>query len=207
METDFPARGNHVLSFLQTFLPYLFHCEQLFHLVEIYFKRILYYDQRQQIFCLLETIIFHSCIFYFFETIIIIRRRPIFLKELLFLLAETVFFNFFRTIIQMEAVFRSTEILTVSQFLKKSIIPVIWNHFFGFAGIPVSKSIFFQLVETVFSSNPSLRLVYRGFGFKQCAFIQCLFSLLVMNKIFHVLKFLEFINELWKICFPLGKNV
>ena len=96
---------------------------------------------------------------------------------------------------------------TVSQFLKKSIIPVIWNHFFGFAGIPVSKSIFFQLVETVFSSNPSLRLVYRGFGFKQCAFIQCLFSLLVMNKIFHVLKFLEFINELWKICFPLGKNV
>ena len=28
-----------------------------------------------------------------------------------------------------------------------------------------------------------------------------------MNKIFHFLKFQEFINELGKLCFPLGKNV
>ena len=32
------------------------------------------------------------------------------------------------------------------------------------------------------------------------------FKLNMVNKIFHFLKFQEFINELGKICFPVGKN-
>ena len=44
----------------------------------------------------------------FFKTIIAIRRRQMFFKKILFLLVETVFFNFFQTLIQMESVFWST---------------------------------------------------------------------------------------------------
>ena len=93
-------------------LKYHFHWKQFFHLVEIYFKRILHCGQWQRIFFLLETIFFHS---YIFETIIVIRRRPIFLK-ILFLLVETVFFNFFKILVRMEAVFRSNGIVFVKPF-------------------------------------------------------------------------------------------
>ena len=84
METDFLASGNHFVHFLK----YIFSWKQFFHLVEIYFKRILYYGQRY----ISER---HSFIHTFFETIIVIKGRPIF-KKLLFLLVEAVFFKFFR---------------------------------------------------------------------------------------------------------------
>ena len=72
------------------FLKYSFYWRQFFHLLEICFKRILYYDQWQRVFCLMRLFI-HI----FFGTITAITRRPIF-KKILFLLLETVFFNFFR---------------------------------------------------------------------------------------------------------------
>ena len=109
-------------TLLFQYLKYPFHSKQFFYLVEIYFKRILYYRQRQQIFCLVETIFFHS---HFLETIIAIRRRPIFKKKNLFLPEETVFFNFFRILIGMEVAFRSSEIA----FFKESFILAIGNGF------------------------------------------------------------------------------
>ena len=65
-ETDFLASGNyfvpvHQISFILEIV------------VDIYFKRILYYGQCQRIFFLMGTILSHS---YFFETIIAIRGRP-----------------------------------------------------------------------------------------------------------------------------------
>ena len=79
--------------------------------METYFKRIFYYSQWQRIFCLMGTIFFHQ----YFLSIDVIRRRPIF-KKILFLLVETVFFSFFQTLIRMEAVFWSTEIVFFNKF-------------------------------------------------------------------------------------------
>ena len=52
-----------VETILFQFLKFSFYWKQFSHLVEIYFKRILYYGQWQRIFCLVERIFFHS---YFF---------------------------------------------------------------------------------------------------------------------------------------------
>ena len=67
-------------TILCQYLKYPFHWKWFFHLLEIYFKRILYYSQWQRIFFLKETIFFHS--HFFFETIAEIRGRPKFLKHL-----------------------------------------------------------------------------------------------------------------------------
>ena len=96
------------------YLKYPFHWKQFFHLFEIYFKRILYYSQWQRIFCLVETIFFHS---HFLETIIAIRGRPIFKKESL-ISARGNRFQFIQILIQMEVAFRSSEIA----FFKESFI-------------------------------------------------------------------------------------
>ena len=82
-----------VKTILFQFLKYHFCWKQFFHLVEKYFKRILYYGQWQRIFCLIGTILIHS--YFLMSTIIAIRGRPIF-KRILYLLVETVFFKFFR---------------------------------------------------------------------------------------------------------------
>ena len=97
-----------VENILFQYLKYPFHWKQFFHLLEIYFKRIIYYRQWQWIFCLVERIFFYS---YFFETIIAIRRGQYLLKKILFLLEETVFFNFFFQILsRIEVAFRSSKI-------------------------------------------------------------------------------------------------
>ena len=49
-----------VETILFQYLKYYFHWNQFFHLLQLYFRRILYYSQ---IFCLLETIFFHSDFF------------------------------------------------------------------------------------------------------------------------------------------------
>ena len=56
MKTDFLASRNHFFQYLK----YLFHWKQFFHLLQIYFRQILHYSQWQRIFCLVETIFFHS---------------------------------------------------------------------------------------------------------------------------------------------------
>ena len=66
-------------TFLCQYLKYLFHRKQFFHLLEIYFKRILYCSLWQWIFFIVETIFFHS---HFLETIKGITGRQIFLKNL-----------------------------------------------------------------------------------------------------------------------------
>ena len=66
-------------TILCQYLKYPFHWKQFFHLLEMSFKRILYYSQWQRIFFLVETIFFHS---HFLETIITIRGRRKFLKNL-----------------------------------------------------------------------------------------------------------------------------
>ena len=73
-------------------------------------------------FCLVETIFFHS---QFLETIIAIKRRPIFKRKKLFLPEEIVFFNFFQILIGMEVAFRSSEIA----FFKESFVLAIGNRF------------------------------------------------------------------------------
>ena len=60
------------------FLKFPFHWREFFDLAEISFKRILYYCQWPLIFCLMVTKFFYSYVFYFFETIITVRGRPIF---------------------------------------------------------------------------------------------------------------------------------
>ena len=98
-----------VETLLFKFLKYPIYWKQFFHLMKIYFNRILYYGQWQRIF--VEP---YSFIHIFFGSSTVIRGRPTF-KNILFLLVETVFFNFFQTLIQMEAVFWSTEILFFSE--------------------------------------------------------------------------------------------
>ena len=59
-----PASGKLIFWLVETisfqFRKYFFYWKQFFHLLEIYFKPILYYGQWQQIFCLIGTILFHS---------------------------------------------------------------------------------------------------------------------------------------------------
>ena len=56
LETGFQASGNHFVPISQVSLS----LKQFFTLLEICFKRIRYYCQWRRIFCLLETISFHS---------------------------------------------------------------------------------------------------------------------------------------------------
>ena len=79
-----------VETLLLKFLQYPIYWKQFFHLMEIYFKRILYYGQWQRIF--VER---YSFIHIFFGSSIVFRGSPTF-KNILFLLVETVFLNFFR---------------------------------------------------------------------------------------------------------------
>ena len=78
-------------------------------LIFLYYSKdiVLDYSQWQRIFCLVETMFFHS---HFFETIIAIRGRPQCFLKIWFLLEEIVFFNFFQILIRMEVAFRSNEI-------------------------------------------------------------------------------------------------
>ena len=93
-------------TILCQYLKYPFHWKRFFHLLEIYFKRILYYSQWQRIFFLKETIFFHS--HFFFETIAEIRGTPKFLKHLVFARRNRVLF--FQALIRMEVAFWSSEI-------------------------------------------------------------------------------------------------
>ena len=86
-----------------------------------YFKQILYYGQWQQIFSLAETIFFHS--YFSFKTIIAIRGRLLFKKS--YFCWWKPFSSIFQTLIQMEAVFRSSEIV----FFNESFIVAIVNGF------------------------------------------------------------------------------
>ena len=70
-----------VETILFQYLKCSFHWEQFSHLLEIYYKRILYYSQWQRIFCLVETIFLFIQIH--LETIITIRGRPKFLKSII----------------------------------------------------------------------------------------------------------------------------
>ena len=97
------------------YLKYPFYWKQLFHLLEIYFKRILYYSQWQRIFFLVETIFFHS---YFFGKPLLQLEGGQYFKKILLLLEEIVFFNFFQIMIRMEVAFQSSEIT----FFKESFI-------------------------------------------------------------------------------------
>ena len=109
-------------TILFIYLKYLFHWKQFFYLLEIYFKRILYYSQWQRIFSLVETIFFHS---HFFGNHYCNKREANILKKN-FLLEETAFFNlFFQILIRMKVVFRSSEIA----FFKESFILAGGNGF------------------------------------------------------------------------------
>ena len=101
---------------------YPFYWKQLFHLLEIYFKRILYYRQWQQIFFLVETIFSYS---HFFGKPLLQLEGGQYFKKVLFLLEETVFFNFFQIMIRMEVAFRFSEI----QFFKECFILASGNEF------------------------------------------------------------------------------
>ena len=96
-------------------IKYPVYWRQLLHLLEIYFKRILYCSQWQRIFFLVETIFFHS---HFFWKPLLQLEGGQYFKIILFLLEETVFFNFFQIMIRMEVAFRSSEIV----FFKESFI-------------------------------------------------------------------------------------
>ena len=55
--------------------------------------------------------------------------------------------------------------LLVGSILEIKCRPIVKEEsYLSFADIPASGSIFFGLVETEFSSNPSSRLVYTDFG-------------------------------------------
>ena len=93
--TDFLFSRNSILLFTGSFRDFCKTTLVLLveaNLKEIYLKRILYYGQQQQIFCLAETIFLHS---YFFEPIIAIRGRPIYEKKL-YLVVEPFSSIFFR---------------------------------------------------------------------------------------------------------------
>ena len=123
------------------YFKYPFHWKQFFHVLEIYFKRILYDSQWQRVFFLVETIFFHS---YFLETIIAIRGRQ-YLKKILFLLEETVFFILFSILIRMEVAFRSSEIA----FFKESFVLASGNGFSINYKLCAFIRSFFLLVDTI----------------------------------------------------------
>ena len=105
------------------YLKYPFHWKQFFHRLEIYFKRILYYSQWQRIFCLVETIFFHSDNF---ENHYCNKSGANIFLKILFLLKEAVFFIFFfQILIRMEVTFRSSEI----EFFKEFFILSSGNRF------------------------------------------------------------------------------
>ena len=104
MENDFWL----VETTLFQYLKYPFHWKQFFHLLQIYFKRILDYSQWQRIFCLVETIFFNSQIS---EAIIAIRGRPIFKKKFIISARGNRFLQFVQILIRMEVAFRSSEIV------------------------------------------------------------------------------------------------
>ena len=123
------------------YLTYLFHWKQFFHLLEIYFKQILYYSQWQRIFFLVETIFFHS---HFFGNHYRNYRRQYF-KKILFLLEETVFFILFSILIRMEVAFRSSEIA----FFKESFVLASGNGFSINYKLCAFIRSFFLLVDTI----------------------------------------------------------
>ena len=114
VEIDFLVSENHFVPISQIF--------NLLKAILPFLKQILYYSQRQQIFYLVETIFFHS--HFFLETIIVIRRRPIFLKNIFISASRNRFFPFFQ-MIRMELAFRSSEIA----FFKESFILASGNGF------------------------------------------------------------------------------
>ena len=75
------------------YFKYPFHWKQFFHLLEIYFKWILYHSQWHRISCLLETTFFHSN--FFQNHYCNWREVNIFLKILFLLLQRKPFSSFF----------------------------------------------------------------------------------------------------------------
>ena len=138
-------------TILCQYLEYPFHWKRFFHLVEIYFKRILYYSQWQRISFLVETIFFHS-LFFFLETITASRGRPTFLKHLVS--ARRNRFLFFQALIRMEVAFRSSEIA----FFRKSFVLLetdfwlIANFMLLFGAFLCWWTLFLKLGVNLFSS-------------------------------------------------------
>ena len=111
-------------TILFQYLKYPFHWKQFLHLLEIYFKRILYYSQWQRIFSLLETIFFQSD---FFGNHYCNQREANIFKNILIsaTLEEPFSSVFFQILTQMETAFRFSEIA----FFKESFILASGNGF------------------------------------------------------------------------------
>ena len=137
-----------VETILFKFAKYLFHRKQFFHLVEIYFKRILYYSQQQRIFCLVETIFFHSD---FFGNHYRNQKKSNIFKKILFLLLWRKLSSsiFFQILTPMEVAFQFSEIA-----------------FFNF-----SRNLSFWLVEIDFRLITNFVLLFGAFF---CWRTQCL---------------------------------
>ena len=114
-ENKFSGQWKPFSTNISNMLKYPFHWKEFFHLLEICFRRILYYSQLQIICCLVETIFFHSD--FFGNHYCNQREAKIFLQKILFLLEETVFFNFFQILTRMEASFWSSEIAFFKEYL------------------------------------------------------------------------------------------
>ena len=129
-------------TILCQYLKYPFHWKQFFHLLEIYFKRILYYKQWQRIFFLVETIFFHS--HFFLESIIASRGSPKFLKHLVSARRNRFLF-FFQALIRTEVAFRSSEIA----FFRKSFVLASGNGFLINCKLYAFIRSFSLLVDTI----------------------------------------------------------
>ena len=127
-------------TILCQYLKYPFQWKQFFHLLEIYFKRILYYSYWQRIFLLVETIFFHSHFFWKplmqLEGVHFCCKKP---SSLFFLLFS------FQVLVRMEVTLRSNEIA----FFKESFVLASGNGFLINYKLCVLIRSFFLLVNTI----------------------------------------------------------
>ena len=124
------------------YLKYPFHWNQFFHLLQIYFKQMLKQSQRQRIFCLVETIFFHSD--FFGNHYCNQRDANTYKKKSYFswMKSFSSFFFFFEIVTQMEVAFLSNEIAFFKEFL---VLASGSGHFL----LEIRcKSIFFELFNS-----------------------------------------------------------
>ena len=80
------------------------------------------------------------------------RGRPIFLENFLFLFEETVFYNFFQTLIRMEVAFRSSEIPFFKEYFIQTDVRLITNFALLFGAFFCWWTQFLKLGVNQFSS-------------------------------------------------------
>ena len=125
-------------TILCQYLKYSFHWKRFVHFLEIYFKRILYYSQWQQIFFFSGDDILSFTFFFFLETIITSRGSQSFYLKHLVSARRNRFLFFFR-----------------HWFEWKQLFGPVKSHFSGNAS--------FWLVETDFCLTANFMLLFGAF--------------------------------------------